>query len=315
MAGETEFSVPKVARQSQGQFSANRKARPAPEAEVSPQVQCGRYAMEQLSNILLRSHAILTLFDKDRFQIHYYDRSAIALSSIVNLSTPEGQELFIIMLMGLRRLTSEGLGLRKVLGESEKFYTELGYFKSQISEGLSKDWRRMFHGMKLCVGDKTYTLQEILFRQPGIVGRTTCVVAATDGQGTEVVVKISCPVERRQSEVDLIVRAGNTHPATIDTNGCSSTFPKSSRPLIFDQNLGLPNAGFASFSTARTRSGRRERSRSSTRVVFFVSRSLRSCTHYSTRRTFRRTPRFSLMCSKLTSGSTTIRASSTATLA
>ncbi|KAF8868969.1 hypothetical protein CPB85DRAFT_876404 [Mucidula mucida] len=165
--------------------------------------------MEQLSNVLLRSHTILTLFDKDRFQIHYYDRSAIVLSSIVSLSTPEGQALFILMLMGLRRLTSEDFGLRDVLTDSGKFYKEL-ITSRKITQGSSKELAQDVPRHEAPIDSETYTLQEILFRQPGIVGRTTCVVAAEDSKGKEVVVKISCPVDRRQSEVDLIARA-RTH--------------------------------------------------------------------------------------------------------
>ncbi|KAF9001241.1 hypothetical protein BDZ89DRAFT_1081995 [Hymenopellis radicata] len=201
--GESETPATKVPRQSQDPFSSIRNVpRLSPAAEDDAQVQCGRYAMELLSNIFLRSHAILTLFDSDGFQIHYYDRSVIAVSSVVSLSSREGQEQFILMLMGLRRLN--GLRLPNVLHESQKFYME---FIGQISECSSKEWCRMFHGMTLRLGGETYTLQEILFRQPGVVGRATCVVAAKDSHGTEVVVKISCPIEGQTSEVDLIEHA------------------------------------------------------------------------------------------------------------
>ncbi|KAF8870808.1 hypothetical protein CPB85DRAFT_1353643 [Mucidula mucida] len=200
---DTEAELP--SHQSQDRSSVLRdEVLFSPAARITAQVQCGRYAIAELSKTLLRSHVILTLFDHDSFQMHYYDRGVIAVSSAVSLSSCEGQELFILMLMGLRRLTSKGLGQWNVLDESQKFDLELS---GNILEDSSKERRRIFHGMTLRVGAETYTLQEILFRQPEIVGPATCVVAAKDRNGNEVVLKISCPVEGQQSEVDLIEQA------------------------------------------------------------------------------------------------------------
>ncbi|KAF9044515.1 hypothetical protein BDZ89DRAFT_190077 [Hymenopellis radicata] len=80
--------------------------------------------MEHLSDVILRSHTILTIFDRDRFQFEYFDRSVIAVSSAVDLSTEEGQTLFILMVYSLRRLSPEDLGLRNVVQDAWNLCTE-----------------------------------------------------------------------------------------------------------------------------------------------------------------------------------------------
>ncbi|KAF8906633.1 hypothetical protein CPB85DRAFT_1456586 [Mucidula mucida] len=205
-------------------FSASRKAQsteaPTPKTQVDPQTQCARYAMEHLSNAILRSHSILTLFDKDRFQFEYFDRSVIAVSSAVELLEEEGQRLFILMVYGLRRLSPEDLGLREVVQDSLKFCTNYKSaskhvkgktIPSQNGPGKTgpRDWRKMFYNREITIQDDVYTLKEIVFRQPGLIGRTTCVIAATkNGSDNErFVVKISYPTTTRVPEMELIRRA------------------------------------------------------------------------------------------------------------
>ncbi|KAF8904027.1 hypothetical protein CPB85DRAFT_1318734, partial [Mucidula mucida] len=185
---DTEAELP--SHQSQDRSSVLRdEVLFSPAARITAQVQCGRYTIAELSKTLLCSHVILALFNHDSFQMHYYDRGVITVSSAVSLSSCEGQELFILMLMGLCCLTSKGLGQWNVLDESQKFYLKL---RGNILEDSSKEHRRIFHGTTL---------------RPEIIGCATCVVAAKDRNGKEVVLKISCPVEGQQSEVDLIEQA------------------------------------------------------------------------------------------------------------
>ncbi|KAF9022018.1 hypothetical protein BDZ89DRAFT_990904, partial [Hymenopellis radicata] len=166
--------------------------------------------MEHLSNVVLRSHSILTLFDKDRFQFEYFDRSVIAVSSAVNLSTEEGQTLFILMVYGLRDLSPEDLGLRNVVSDSLKICTDYESASKYLVEDGSRDWRRLFYNRKMEIENEEYTLKEIIFRQPGLIGRTTCVVVANRGSDNKrFAVKISCPTTSRVSEMQLIRDARN----------------------------------------------------------------------------------------------------------
>ncbi|KAF8904622.1 hypothetical protein CPB85DRAFT_1316785 [Mucidula mucida] len=154
--------------------------------------------MEHLSNVILRSHSILTLFDRDRFQLEYFDRSVIAVSTAVDLSTEAGQTLFILMVYGLRRLSPEDLGLRTVVKDSLKLCTDYESTAKRLEEKASG----------IGANNVEYTLKDIVFRQPGLIGRSTCVVAArrsTDDK--HFVVKFSCPARTRATEMELIQKA------------------------------------------------------------------------------------------------------------
>ncbi len=179
-----------------------------PDSQVHPQTQCARYAMEHLSNVILRSHSILTLLNRDRFQLEYFDRSVIAVSTAVDLSTEAGQTLFILMVYGLRRLSPEDLGLRTVVKDSLKLCTDYESTAKRLEEKGIWDWRKMFRNRRMTIENVEYTLKDIVFRQPGLIGRSTCVVAArrsTDDK--HFVVKFSCPARTRATEMELIQKA------------------------------------------------------------------------------------------------------------
>ncbi|KAF9020184.1 hypothetical protein BDZ89DRAFT_279062 [Hymenopellis radicata] len=166
--------------------------------------------MEHLSNVILRSHSILTLFDKDRFQLEYFDRSVIAVSTAVDLSTENGPTLFILMVYGLRSLSPEDLGLRNVVPDSLKVCTDYKSASKHMVKNGSRDWRRLFYNRKIEIENVQYTLKEIVFRQPGLIGRTTCVVAAIRRSDKKrFVVKFSCPTTTRVPEMRLIQTARN----------------------------------------------------------------------------------------------------------
>ncbi|KAG7440979.1 uncharacterized protein BT62DRAFT_909529 [Guyanagaster necrorhizus] len=77
------------------------------------------------------------------------------------------------------------------------------------------DKTAIFVGVKLKLGkdDKKVevTLGRILLRQPGIIGRDTCIVEVTseheEWKGKELVVKISWPAASRKSEAEFVIRA------------------------------------------------------------------------------------------------------------
>ncbi|KAF9004879.1 hypothetical protein BDZ89DRAFT_1026157 [Hymenopellis radicata] len=165
--------------------------------------------MEHLSDVILHSHSILALFDRDRFQFEYFDRSVIAVSSDVDLSTEEGQTLFILMVYGLRRLSPEDLGLRNVVQlDAWNLCTESA--SNHAVENGSRDWRRLFYDRQMKIDNETYTLKEIVFREPGLIGRSTCVVGSIRSSDEKrFVIKISCPTATRVPETKLIQRARN----------------------------------------------------------------------------------------------------------
>ncbi|KAF9023129.1 hypothetical protein BDZ89DRAFT_1162891 [Hymenopellis radicata] len=199
----------KIGPQSKEAFSAGGEAQNTedPLTQVDLQTQCARYAMEHLSDVILRSHSILTLFDRDQVQFEYFDRSVIAVSSAVDLSTEEGQTLFILMLYGLRRLSPEDLGLRNVQ-DAWNLCTESA--SKHVVENGSGDWRRLFYDRRMEIENETYTLKEIVFREPGLIGRSTCVVGSIRSSDEKrFVVKISCPTATRVPETKLIQRARN----------------------------------------------------------------------------------------------------------
>ncbi|KAK0448041.1 hypothetical protein EV421DRAFT_109945 [Armillaria borealis] len=73
---------------------------PGTDRAEKARVQCARYALHILSNAGLRSHALVTLIDRDRIQLSYYDRSAIIVSQAIDLGNEDDEILFIAMLIG-----------------------------------------------------------------------------------------------------------------------------------------------------------------------------------------------------------------------
>ncbi|KAF8904874.1 hypothetical protein CPB85DRAFT_1255174 [Mucidula mucida] len=122
-------------------------------AQERTEMECARYAMEHLWDVILRSHSIVTLFDRHRFQLQYYDRSVVAVSTDVDLSTEEGQKLFILMVYGLWTLYM-----------SSQSASELA------EENGSQDWRKIFYNWRMNIENTEYTLKDIVFRQPGLIG-------------------------------------------------------------------------------------------------------------------------------------------------
>jgi hypothetical protein len=89
---------------------------------VNSHLQYARYAMKLLANMHLRSHAIMTLCDRSESQLTFFNRSVILVSSIVDIATREGQELFVLMLKGLHWLSPEDHGFYKTHEDSERLW-------------------------------------------------------------------------------------------------------------------------------------------------------------------------------------------------
>ncbi len=189
-------------RRTLGPINESGHARNLPNDEEA-RIQCAKYAMQILSSAGLRSHALVTLIDRDRLQLKYYDRSSIVVSQAIDIADEEERRLFVAMLIGCHRLT---LPQRGILHE----ILEDPYIKS-YGEMKEKNPVNLFNGLKMTLqgADGTniiLTLGDIIHRQRGLVGRDTCVVLARSSAwlDRELAVKISWPGVYRDSEKKLM---------------------------------------------------------------------------------------------------------------
>ncbi|KAK0231488.1 hypothetical protein IW262DRAFT_1427422 [Armillaria fumosa] len=167
-------------------------------------IQCARYALHILSNAGLRSHALVTLIDRDRIQLSYYDRSAIIVSQAIDLANEDDEILFIAMLIGCHRLTPKQRGILHDIIK-DPYITDFNRFNA-----VSEDPALLFSGLEMTLKKDnkriTLILGTIVYRQRGLFGRDTCVVHATctEWEGSKLVVKISWPSASRKSEKTLL---------------------------------------------------------------------------------------------------------------
>ncbi|KAK0476419.1 hypothetical protein IW261DRAFT_1367795 [Armillaria novae-zelandiae] len=190
-----------------------------PKNKEEPQLQCARYAMEVLSSAGFRTHSIGALIGGTLLQMQYYDRSSIIISQEIDMG--KDPESFIAMLIGLHRLSLEKHGIHSIVEDPI-----LSDYASYTQEHRD-DTATLFEGRKLTLekADGTpvvLTLGKIIFRQPGIIGRDTCVVEATaddcdEWKGMETVVKISWQATSRPSEKDFMNDVKNA----VDKDGAS----------------------------------------------------------------------------------------------
>ncbi|KAF9021085.1 hypothetical protein BDZ89DRAFT_1163943 [Hymenopellis radicata] len=179
----------------------------------SVSLQCARYALEVLSSAGFRSHSFGLLIGLNEIQILYYDRSIIAVSQPFQMVDLEvryrtqclTERRFVAVLISLQRATLAQRGIMEYLMPDPFLEVYRNY-----TEDMAKDPKTLFIGrqIKLQVNGKSVfvTLGRILMRQPGIIGRNTCVVEATSDAwpGKELVVKISWPASSRVPENEFV---------------------------------------------------------------------------------------------------------------
>ncbi|SJL01227.1 uncharacterized protein ARMOST_04545 [Armillaria ostoyae] len=177
---------------------------PGTDRAEKARVQCARYALHILSNAGLRSHALVTLIDRDRIQLSYYDRSAIIVSQAIDIGNEDDEILFITMLIGCHRLTLKQRGILHHIIK-DPYITDFNRFNK-----VSKDAKILFSGLQMTLQkdnkDITLILGTTVYRQRGLFGRDTCVIRATctEWKGKKLVVKISWPSASRKSEMTLL---------------------------------------------------------------------------------------------------------------
>ncbi|KAF9459057.1 hypothetical protein BDZ94DRAFT_1312771 [Collybia nuda] len=109
------------------------------EASTEARLQCARYLMEMLEFSVLRSHALVTLVDRDRMQLVYADRSAIVTSSIIDLRTDNGLDQFLAMLIAFHRLSPKQWGFLSLV---ENPFLTNSYKSSSYSTSTTEDKKR-----------------------------------------------------------------------------------------------------------------------------------------------------------------------------
>ncbi|KAK0211826.1 hypothetical protein IW262DRAFT_1322892 [Armillaria fumosa] len=192
-------------RRTFGAFDKNGHPRTLPNDEAA-RIQCAQYAMQILSSAGLRSHALVTLIDRDRLQLQYYDRSSIVVSQAIDIADKEERRLFIAMLIGCHRLKLRQRGiLHDIL--PDPYIQSYGKMKGKNPVNLFKGLKMTLQNAK--GEDIILTLGDIIHRQRGLSGRNTCVVFASSPtwKDRELVVKISWPGVYRDSEKKLMDRA------------------------------------------------------------------------------------------------------------
>ncbi|SJL01219.1 uncharacterized protein ARMOST_04537 [Armillaria ostoyae] len=159
---------------------------PGTDRAEKARVQCARYALHILSNAGLRSHALVTLIDRDRIQLSYYDRSAIIVSQAIDIGNEDDEILFIAMLIGCHRLTLKQRGICHHIIK-DPYITDFNRFNK-----ISKDVKILFSRLQMMLqkDNKDITL---------ILGTTV-----SEWKGKKLVVKISWPSASRKSEKMLL---------------------------------------------------------------------------------------------------------------
>ncbi|KAK0218288.1 hypothetical protein EDD85DRAFT_867011 [Armillaria nabsnona] len=209
-----------------------------PKNKEDPQLQCARYAMEVLSSAGFRTHSIGALIGGTLLQMQYYDRSSIIIAQEIDMG--KDPESFIAMLIGLHRLTLEKHGIHSIV--EDPILSDYAKYTQEHRD----DTATLFEGRELTLkkADGTpvvLTLGKIIFRQPGIIGRDTCVVEATaedceEWKGMETVVKISWQAKSRPSEKDFMNDVKNA----VDKDGASHHWVADHLPnILLSQDFGM----------------------------------------------------------------------------
>ena len=182
---------------------------PETQNQVEPAIQVCRYLLEMFSVPLLRSHATVSLVDRDCLQLYHANRSVILVSSAINFSEDEGLTKFIAMIIAFNSLSFEQSGILDNLAkENTKLVKELGIPADNkvVQKGNRLEFQEDGSQDKF-----TVNLGDVISRDPATVGRSTVVLQATSDRWkeTDLVVKISWPGSNRVRETEFLKRAGD----------------------------------------------------------------------------------------------------------
>jgi len=192
--------------------------------QTDPALQVCRYLLEMFSVPLLRSHATVSLVDRDRLQLYHANRSVILVSSAIDFSKEDGKKKLIATIIAFHRLSLEQNGiLTSIVPKNSDLLSQV-----EFSE---KDWvvqngnELHFSGNTETGGAFKVTLDDVISRDPAMVGRSTLVLNATSTNwDCPVVVKISWPTSGRVSETEFLEEA--TDKAKGDHVWAANHLPK-----------------------------------------------------------------------------------------
>ena len=189
------------------QVEGEDKGRSSPEPElqrqVEPALQVCRYLLEMFSVPLLRSHATVSLIDRDRLQLYHANRSVILVSSAIDFSKGGGKDKFIATIIAFHCLSLEQNGILKTrVRDNHKLVSKTKFGKTRmVQKGnvlqFSKEGKSEVFEVKL---------EDFISRDPAMVGRSTMVLNAISKKwpGVPLVVKISWPTSGRVSETEFL---------------------------------------------------------------------------------------------------------------
>ncbi|KAK0239568.1 hypothetical protein EDD85DRAFT_880871 [Armillaria nabsnona] len=216
--------------------------------EVS--LQCARYALEMLSSAGFRTHCISALIASKQMQPLYYDRSSIIVCKDFHIVDNSGDvtDFFIGTIIGFSKLTERQRGIQRSLCDDSSMVEKYQTHTTRCRD----DPKTVFQGVKLNLTVSevetkvALTLGRIVSRQPGIVGRDTCVVEATTSEyepwkEKELVVKISWPASTRISEVEFVTKARKMAQEMPQSpiDGCQSDWALDHLPdIVHSQDFG-----------------------------------------------------------------------------
>ena len=216
---------------------------------------------------LLRSHATNSLVDRDRLQLYYSDHSVILVSSAINFSKDDGLDKFIANIIAFHCLSFEENGILDTLTSKN--------INLICNPNIPKDDRVVQHGNELRFsGEKpgdcfTVVLDDVISRDPAIIGRSTAVLNATCSkwEDTELVIKVSWPSSGRVSETEFLRKAIDEAEKT-DGKWATKHLPNIlySKGVVFDQDSTLDSVARL-FENAKFESGDYKYERRTLRVI------------------------------------------------
>ena len=210
------------------------------QCQVDPALQICRYLLEMFSVPLLRSHATVSLIDRERLQLYHANHSVILVSSAIDFSTSNGREMFIANIIAFYCLTLEQNGILETLSSKNAELVQ----NSQIPTDdrvTQKGGRLEFLGKQ---GNFVVELVDTISRDPAAVGRSTAVLDATSDRWpkTGVVVKASWPVSGRFSEavfLEAATEAANKTPDEWATKHLPQVFHTIDNNFKPESTLGM----------------------------------------------------------------------------
>jgi len=195
--------------QTEGEDEDYSSPEPELKSQVDPALQVCRYLLEMFSIPLLRSHATVSLVDRDRLQLYHANRSVILVSSAIDFSEGDGKDKFIATIIAFHCLSLQQNGiLQTQVPKNLKLLAKTKFPKLQ--EVVQRGSDLHFSGNET-QEPFAVKLGDAISRDPAIIGRSTVVLNATSERwpGAHLVVKISWPTSSRASETAFIDQANS----------------------------------------------------------------------------------------------------------